>query len=163
MIDELAGIRPGRSHAPDERTGSVRAVVPMPPCPTFSTIDRKAFAMTHEQIAREFLRDYTQALLSRDARALAAHYAVPALIEAPSGRLTLSDSVQAEQFFAAALGPYEQVTAAEAVMTLVAGTDHSIWIEATWTYDQAPSERDMYQLVAVDGSWKIAVLTPLPH
>ncbi len=94
-------------------------------------------------VAEEFFDTYTRHLLDRDAAALADSYAVPALIEFP--RQGIKD--------------------ASTTITVPAATDHSIWVVVEFEYDGPddviPGERNMYQLVRVDGGWKIGVLTPL--
>ncbi|MEV0729699.1 hypothetical protein [Polymorphospora sp. NPDC050346] len=66
--------------------------------------------MSENPIARDFFETYTRALLDRDARAIAEHYAVPALIEFPDHPVAVSDAAQTEAFFAGAFGQYENVT-----------------------------------------------------
>ncbi|MFB6394920.1 hypothetical protein [Polymorphospora lycopeni] len=117
--------------------------------------------MSENPIARDFFETYTRALLDRDARAIAEHYAVPALIEFPDHPVAVSDAAQTEAFFAGAFGQYEGVTDARADVHVVAATGHSLWADVSWSYDGAPGERNMYQLVGTGQTWKIAVLTPL--
>lgn len=117
--------------------------------------------MSDTAVAREFFDDYTRALLSRDAAAIAGHYAVPALIEFPEQPIAVTDPAQTEQFFTAAMDQYADVTDARAAVTVVAATGHSIWADVTWTYDAAPGERLLYQLIRTGGVWRIAVLTPM--
>lgn len=118
--------------------------------------------MSHDIIAREFFDAYTSALLDRDAKAIAGHYAVPALIEFPERAIAVSDPGQTEEFFAGAFGQYEGVSRAEAAVAVVAATGHSIWADVTWNHHGgAPDERNMYQLVRGGEGWKIAVLTPM--
>lgn len=110
----------------------------------------------------EFFDTYSRALIDRDAAAIADHYAVPALIEFPGQRVLVTDASQTESFFAGAFDQYEGVTEADAAVSVVASTGHSIWADVTWAYQGgAPDERNMYQLVQTDDGWKIAVLTPL--
>ena len=117
---------------------------------------------SHDIISREFFDSYTRALLDRDAKAIAEHYAVPALIEFPEQAIAVSDARQTEEFFAGAFGQYEGVSRSDAAMEVVAATGHSIWADVTWTHDAGiPSEHFIYQLVRDSESWKIAVLTPL--
>ena len=118
-------------------------------------------AMSENTITDEFFETYTHALLARDAKAIADHYAVPALIEFPDQAVPVSATAQTEEFFRSAFGQYEGVSDARAVVEVVAETGHSLWADVTWSYDGAPGERNMYQLVRTQGSWKIAVLTPL--
>ena len=116
----------------------------------------------HDIIAREFFDSYTRALLDRDAKAIAEHYAVPALIEFPEQAIAVSDARQTEEFFAGAFGQYEGVSTTRATIKVVAETGHSIWADVTWTHDAgAPQERLLYQLCRNDDKWTIAVLTPL--
>ena len=117
---------------------------------------------SHDIIAREFFDSYTRALLDRDAKAIAEHYAVPALIEVPEQAIAVSDARQTEEFFAGAFGQYEGVSRADAAVEVVAATGHSIWADVSWHHHgDAPDERSMYQLVRNGDKWTIAVLTPL--
>lgn len=121
-------------------------------------------AMPANTVAQEFFDAYTRALLERDAKALAEHYAVPALIEFPGRRIIVSNARQTEEFFTGAFGQYEGVSAADAAVEIVAATGHSIWADVTWNHHgDAPNERNMYQLVRTGEGWKIAVLTPLDN
>ena len=116
----------------------------------------------NKDVHTEFFDTYTRALIERDAAVIADHYAIPALIEFPGHRISVTDAAQTESFFAGAFGQYEGVTEANAAVSVVASTEHSIWVDVTWTYyGAAPDERNMYQLVRTDDGWKIAVLTPL--
>lgn len=116
----------------------------------------------NNEVATEFFAAYAKALLDRDAEAIAAHYAVPALIEFPGQRIVVTDAAQTVEFFAGAFAQYEGVTEADAVVEVVAATGHSIWADVSWDYHgAASSERNMYQLVRIEDEWKIAVLTPL--
>lgn len=117
--------------------------------------------MNENTIAQDFFDSYTHALLGRDAKAIAGHYAVPALIEFPDQPVAVSEAAQTEDFFAGALGQYEGVRDASAAVHVIAETGHSLWVDVTWSYDGTAAERNMYQLVRAGESWKIAVLTPL--
>ncbi len=118
--------------------------------------------MSQHDIAREFFDTYTRALLARDAKAIASHYAVPALIVFPQQLIAVSDVVQTEGFFTSAFSQYEAVSVAQASVEVAAATSHSIWADVAWDYQGgAPNERNMYQLVRDGDAWKIAVLTPL--
>lgn len=109
-----------------------------------------------------FFDSYTRALLDRDAARIADFYAVPAQIEFPGQRIAVTDASQTKDFFAAAFGQYEKVKDIDVAVEVVAATGHSIWVDVTWRYHGgAPDERNMYQLVRIDDSWKIGVLTPL--
>ncbi|GAA5063570.1 hypothetical protein [Nocardia callitridis] len=117
--------------------------------------------MSAQDTAREFFDAYSRALGSRDPKAIADHYAVPALIEFPEQAIAVSDAAQTEQFFAAAVGQYEGVGDIGVSVAVVAEAHHSVWADVTWSYDGTPTERFIYQLVRTAGVWKIAVLTPL--
>src|SRR5699024_952761 len=95
----------------------------------------------------EFFYSYARALIDRDAAAIADHYAVPALIEFPGQRISVTDAGQTESFFAGVFGQYEAVTEVDAAVSVIASTGHSIWADVTWRYHGgAPDERIMYQL-----------------
>lgn len=117
--------------------------------------------MDETKIAREFFDTYAQALLDRDAKAIADRYAVPSLIEFPGQAIAVSDAAQTEQFFAGAFGQYAGVSDATPKINIVAATGHSIWVDVTWSYDETARERFIYQLVRTSERWQIAVLTPL--
>ena len=123
---------------------------------------RSVDTMTNSTITQQFFDSYTRALLDRDAKAIAEHYAVPALIEFPDHPIAVSDVSQTEQFFSGAFGQYDGVSTTHATIRIVAETGHSIWADVTWTHDAGvPSERLLYQLVRSGSDWRIAVLTPL--
>lgn len=118
--------------------------------------------MSENTVATAFFESYRRALLARDAKGVAEHYAVPALIEFPDQAIAVSDSGRTEGFFAGAFGQYDAVTEVDADVRVVASTEHSVWADVAWDHHGgAPNERNMYQLIRVDGAWKIAVLTPL--
>lgn len=118
--------------------------------------------MSENTVAAQFFDSYQRALLARDAKAVAEHYAVPALIEFPDQAIAVSDASQTEGFFAGAFGQYDAVTDVDAEVRVVAATNHSIWADVAWDHHGgAPNERNMYQLVRVGNDWMIAVLTPL--
>lgn len=118
--------------------------------------------MSPDAIARTFFDTYARALLDRDARAVAEHYAVPALIEFPGHAIAVSDAAQTEEFFAGAFAQYEGVSDADVAVSVVAATRHCLWADVTWNHHGgAPDERNMYQLVDTEDGWRIAVLTPL--
>ena len=71
---------------------------------------RSVDTMTNSTITQQFFDSYTRALLDRDAKAIAEHYAVPALIEFPDHPIAVSDASQTEQFFSGAFGQYEAVS-----------------------------------------------------
>src|SRR5699024_4190037 len=116
----------------------------------------------NNDVHTEFFDTYTRALIDRDAAAIADHYAVPALIEFPGQRISVTDASQTEIVFAGAFDQYEAVTEVDAAVSAIASTGHSIWADVTLRYHgRAPDERNMYQLEQTDDGWKIAVLTPL--
>lgn len=65
---------------------------------------------TASTAATEFFDSYRRALLDRDAAGIAAHYAVPALIEFPGQAIAVSDAAQTKSFFASAFDQYADVT-----------------------------------------------------
>lgn len=109
----------------------------------------------------DFFSDYTRALLSRDPDAVAACYAVPALICFPGRSMAVSERAQTRDYFSANLPTYASVTTLKPELDVVAATDASIWADVTWHFDSMPPERYMYQLVLDGDRWRIAVLTPL--
>lgn len=117
--------------------------------------------MTTEQTVTEFFTRYTRALMARDEKQVASLYAVPGLVLFPGQSLAVSDRAQTERFFASAWGQYEGVTETHTDVALVAEAPGSVWVDVTWRHVGAPPERLMYQLVESEGTWKIAVLTPL--
>jgi len=118
--------------------------------------------MDTTRITRDFFDRYTQALLARDAAAIAHMYAVPALILFPGQSIPVTDPAQTEEFFTTAWEQYEAVRQTSTDVTLLAATDHAIWADVTWHHDHAPQERLCYQLVRSDADqWRIAVLTPI--
>lgn len=129
---------------------------------TVENMNTNINAPRDDTIAGEFFETYTCALLDRDAAAIAAHYAVPALIEFPNQRIVVFEAAQTENFFRTAFEQYEGITRADADIDVVEKTGHSVWAAVSWSYDlDVPGERNMYQLVRTDEGWKIAVLTPL--
>lgn len=118
-------------------------------------------SMDTNTVAREFFDTYAKALLARDAPVIANAYAVPALIVGPDQVIAVSDRAQTEEFFASAFGQYDGVTEARADVGVVAQSSHSLWVDVRWTYDNAPAERNMYQLIRAGETWQIAVLTPM--
>ncbi|HEY8590388.1 MAG TPA: hypothetical protein VIL55_12655 [Naasia sp.] len=115
--------------------------------------------MSANDQATSFFDGYRTALLDRDAGAIAGKYAVPALILFPAQSLVVADRTQTEAFFHSAFGQYDGVTDTRADVRVVAETEHSIWADVTWHHEGAEPERFIYQLVASDGEWQIAVLT----
>lgn len=118
--------------------------------------------MSTQTIAREFFDRYAQALLARDAAAVARMYAVPSLILFPGQSIAVTDVSQTEEFFTSAWKQYDAVVQTSTDIALWAATDHSLWADVTWHHDNAPEERLCYQLLRTKtGEWQIAVLTPL--
>ena len=117
--------------------------------------------MTDTAAVTEFFDRYTQALMARDEKRVASLYAVPGLILFPGQALPVSDESQTERFFASAWGQYDGVTETHTDVVVVAEAPGSVWVDVTWNHVGAPPERLMYQLVEREGTWKIAVLTPL--
>lgn len=70
--------------------------------------------------AREFFQAYAQALLNRDAKAIAKHYSVPGLIAAPEQLIAISEATQTEEFFASAFDQYAGINKADPEVRIVA-------------------------------------------
>ena len=111
--------------------------------------------------AHQFFERYAAALLARDEKAIAAMYAVPALILFPGRSIPVSDARQTEAFFASAWSQYEGVDAVEKQVAVMGEAPHSLWVDVTWSYGGKPQERFCYQLVAGTNGYQIAVLTPM--
>ncbi len=114
-----------------------------------------------EQLVHEFFTRYARALLDRDADVIADIYAVPALIAFPGQSIAVSDKVQTRDFFASNWSGYDGITEAEPRLTIIAQTDHSVWVDVTWSYTGEAQERYVYQLLNGPAGWQIGVLTPL--
>ncbi|WP_166979000.1 DUF4440 domain-containing protein [Paramicrobacterium fandaimingii] len=117
--------------------------------------------MSATETTQKFFDAYTQALLDRDATAIAQLYAVPALILFPGQSVPVTSVEQTQQFFDSSFEQYHGISEADSDIAIVAETAHSIWADVTWTYGGERQERFIYQLVLADTAWKIAVLTPL--
>ncbi|MDN5807774.1 MAG: hypothetical protein L0J32_10260 [Brevibacterium sp.] len=61
----------------------------------------------NNDVHTEFFGTYVQALIDRDAAAIADHYAVPVQTEFPGQRIAVTDANQTETFFAGAFAQYE--------------------------------------------------------
>ena len=112
-------------------------------------------------VTDEFFARYARALLARDADAVAAMYAVPALIAFPGRSIAVGDRQQTRDFFASTWPSYEGVTEAEPQVQVLAATDHSVWADVAWSYGGAVQERFVYQLLDRPDGWQIGVLTPM--
>jgi L-amino acid N-acyltransferase YncA len=111
--------------------------------------------------ADQFFERYTAALLARDAKAIAAMYAVPSLILFPGSSIAVSDANQTEAFFAASWSQYEGVDAIDKQVVIMGEAPSSIWADVTWSYGGRPQERFCYQLIEETDGYQIAVLTPM--
>ncbi|WP_345414871.1 DUF4440 domain-containing protein [Pseudonocardia xishanensis] len=109
----------------------------------------------------EFFADYAEALLARDAAAIARMYAVPALIVFPGRSIPVTDEAETEAFFASNWDQYEGVDEASPQVDVLAESAASVWADVTWSYGGSPRERFCYQLVPAADGYRIAVLTPL--
>lgn len=123
--------------------------------------------MTHHDTTRAhdhaqtFFEGYRDALLSRDAEAIASRYHLPALIAFPETTIAVTSADQTRDFFTQAVGQYAEVESATASITVLGATSHSIWADVAWSYEGAhPGERMVYQLLATEDGWRIGVLTP---
>lgn len=109
----------------------------------------------------EFFDRYAEALVARDAPALAALYGAPSLVLFPDGPVAVSDEAQTEAFFASSWDQYDGVTEATPEIRVLASTRAAVWADVTWSWDGVPRERFCYQLAATGTGWRVAVLTPL--
>jgi ketosteroid isomerase-like protein len=109
----------------------------------------------------EFFERYQSALLARDEQAIAELYAVPSLILFPGQSLVVTGQEQTEQFFAAAWGQYDGVTAVDRAVEIMGEAPGTVWAVVTWSYEGRPRERFCYQLVDGPSGYQIGVLTPM--
>jgi hypothetical protein len=119
-----------------------------------------AMTDTNETVDRFFER-YASALLARDAKVIAAMYAVPSLILFPGNSIPVSDAGQTEEFFASSWSQYDGVDTVDRQITVMAEAPGSVWADVTWVYGGQPRERFCYQLVEGADGYQIAVLTPM--
>lgn len=121
--------------------------------------------MSHPDPVPSFVHDffvqYAQALLDRDAAAIAEMYAVPALVLFPGNPVPVTERSQTEEFFTSACGQYEGVDSLTNEIHIMGEAPSSLWVDVAWSYDGQVRERFCYQLVDHAGEWRIAVLTPL--
>ena len=115
---------------------------------------------TREKVEQFFDR-YADALLVRDAAAIARMYAVPSLVLFPGQPVLVTDARQTEEFFAYAWGQYEGVDAVTKQLALMGEAPGSVWADVTWSWGGRARERFCYQLVERPGGYQIAVLTPM--
>jgi ketosteroid isomerase-like protein len=115
---------------------------------------------TREKVEQFFDR-YADALLARDATAIARMYAVPSLVLFPGQPVLVTDARQTEEFFASAWGQYEGVDAVTKQLELMGEAPGSVWADVTWSWGGRAQERFCYQLVEQEGEYRIAVLTPM--
>lgn len=113
------------------------------------------------ETVEQFFDRYAAALLARDAKAVAALYAVPSLILFPGNAIPVGDADQTEEFFAGSWDQYEGVESVDRALTVLATAPSTVWADVTWSYDGEPRERFCYQLVAGPDGYQIAVLTPM--
>jgi ketosteroid isomerase-like protein len=109
----------------------------------------------------QFFDRYADALLARDAQAVAALYAVPSLILFPGQSVPVSSPAQTEEFFASAWGQYEGVDTVDRTVSIMGSGPGTVWADVTWSYGGSPREHFCYQLIEGAGGPQIAVLTLL--
>lgn len=117
--------------------------------------------MTTTADVTRFFTAYREALLARDEKGIAAMYAVPGLILFPGNALAVSKEKQTEKFFASSWDQYEGVDDITPTIELLAEAPGTVWADVTWSHDGVVRERMVYQLVATDTGYRIAVLTPM--
>lgn len=109
----------------------------------------------------QFFERHPAALLARDAKAVAAMYAVPSLIIFPGKSIPVSYPHQTEAFFASSWGQYDGIDDIDKQIVVMGEAPGSVWADVTWSYGGQPRERFCYQLVQGTEGFQIAVLTPL--
>lgn len=109
----------------------------------------------------EFFDRYAAALLARDEKAIAAMYAVPALILFPGQAIAVGDATQTQEFFAGSWDQYEGVDTVDKQVVVMGQAPGSLWADVTWSYGGEVRERFCYQLVSGADGYRIAVLTPM--
>ncbi len=113
------------------------------------------------QQVETFFDSYAEALLARDAKAIAGMYAVPALILFPGHPIPVSDARQTEEFFASSWGQYEGIHELAKELSLMGEAPGSVWADVVWSYGGGPREHFCYQLIDGAAGYQIAVLTPM--
>lgn len=113
---------------------------------------------------------YSSLLADGDLEHLARLYTYPAMVVAPHARLVVQDPGQTRHYFAGGLEAYAQhgITTSHPSVTWTDQPARGIAL-AYVTFrnldaegNEVNQERYCYQLVQVDGWWKISVVTPLP-
>jgi hypothetical protein len=109
----------------------------------------------------EFFDRYATELLARDAKAIAALYAVPSLILFPGQSVVVSDAKQTEEFFASSWAQYEGVDTVDKTISIMGSGPSTVWADVTWSYASSAREHFCYQLIEGPNGPQIAVLTLL--
>ncbi|MCS5479457.1 hypothetical protein NYP18_07285 [Corynebacterium sp. YIM 101645] len=119
----------------------------------------------HDQVPsfiHDFFVQYADALLDRNADALAELYSVPALILFPGNHIAVNSRGQTREFFASAWGQYEGIESLSNDIEIVGEAPATLWADVAWSWQGEVRERFIYQLAQdADREWSIAVLTPL--
>lgn len=108
-----------------------------------------------------FFDRYAEALLARDAKAMAGMYAVPSLILFPGRPVPVSDARQTEEFFDSSWSQYEGINALEKKVAIMGEAPGSVWADVVWSYGGGAREHFCYQLIDGPAGYQIAVLTPM--
>lgn len=109
----------------------------------------------------QFFARYASALLARDAKTVAAMYAVPSLILFPGQSVAVTDPKQTEEFFAGAWAQYDGVHTVDKTISTMGSGPSTVWADVTWTYPGSAKEHFCYQLIDGPDGLQIAVLTLL--
>ena len=126
-------------------------------------MDARVEAWTPTEITEgTFFDRYAAALLARDEVAVAALYAVPALVLFPGQAIAVSDRTQTEEFFASSWAQSEDVSKPSVTSASWPRATTPCGPMSAGRYDGAERERFCYQLARKDDGWQVAVLTPLP-
>jgi hypothetical protein len=112
---------------------------------------------------------YSKLLSEGDVEHIARLYAYPALIVAPHTRLVVQDAAQTRGYFAGGLENYARQGVVSTHPTVTWTDQPSRGIALAYVTfsnldaagEEVNHERYCYQLVQLDGWWKISVVTPL--
>ncbi|SDB92461.1 SnoaL-like domain-containing protein [Raineyella antarctica] len=112
---------------------------------------------------------YSKLLSEGDVEHIARLYAYPAMVVAPHARLVVQDAGQTRGYFSGGLDKYAQQGIVSSHPSVSWSDQPSRGIAVAYVnfsnHDAAGNEvnqeRYLYQLVQVDGWWKISVVTPL--
>jgi ketosteroid isomerase-like protein len=115
-----------------------------------------------------FYADYAVALASRDAKAIAGFWGVPALVLGDEGVIAVGKAAETEAFFASSMEQYKNVVSASARIAHTAHlADSVVGCEIVWEHRDAAGtpiggEAGHYMLKRGESGLRIHVYTPKP-